>query len=124
MPRFNPAAKGTASSGLDEPALRCLIIGSSPIGVALAELAASSGFEADFHATDPEILPKLPLSVKVHALKPRSPFAVDRWTAAILAFHDHDQEIPFFSSLLPSPCFFIGAIGSRNSHTGVRGRPA
>ena len=99
-----------------EPALRCLIIGSSPIGVALAELAASSGFESEFYATDPDILPKLPVPVKVRPLKPRLPFAADRWTAAILAFHDHDQEFPFFSSLLPSPCFFIGAIGSRNAH--------
>jgi len=99
-----------------EPALRCLIIGSSPIAVALAELAACSGFEAEFHATDPEIMPQLPVSVKVQTLKPRLSFAADRWTAAILAFHDHDQEFPFFSSLLPSPCFFIGAIGSKNAH--------
>ena len=34
----------------------------------------------------------------------------------ILAFHDHDQELPIFSELLLSSCFFIGAIGSRNAH--------
>ncbi|HWJ18835.1 MAG TPA: XdhC family protein, partial [Geobacterales bacterium] len=108
--------EGSAFFRAYEPALRCLIIGSSPIAVALAELAACAGFEAEFYATDPEILPKLPVSVKVQPLNPRVPFAADRWTAAILAFHDHDQEFPFFSSLLPSPCFFIGAIGSRNAH--------
>ena len=84
--------------------------------MALAELAACAGFAAEFYATDPEIMPKLPVSVKVRPLKPRFPFAADRWTATILAFHDHDQEFPFFSEILPSPCFFIGAIGSRNAH--------
>ncbi len=108
--------EGNAFLRVYEPAIRCLIVGSSPIAVALSELAACAGFEAEFHAADPESLLKLPASVKVRSLGPRSPFVVDRWTAAILAFHDHSQECPFFSELLPSPCFFIGAIGSRNAH--------
>ncbi len=99
------------------PTVRCLIIGSSPIGVALSELAACAGFEAEFYAPDLEILPALPNTVKLRSLMPRSSFATDPWTAAILAFHDHDQEMPVFSELLRSPCFFIGAIGSRNAHT-------
>jgi xanthine dehydrogenase accessory factor len=99
-----------------EPALRCLIIGSSPIAVALVELAAGAGFEAEFYATDPESMPKLPVTASVRPLRTPLPLGADRWTAAILAFHDHDQEFPFFSSLLRSPCFFIGAIGSRNVH--------
>ena len=103
-----------------EPAIRCLIAGSSPIAVALSELAACAGFEAAFYATDPEILPKLPASVTVWPLRPRMHLVVDRWTAAILAFHDHEQEFPFFSELLPGPCFFIGAIGSRNAHAARR----
>ena len=99
-----------------EPPLRCLIVGSSPIAVALSELAACAGFEAEFYGSDPESLPGLPASVKVRPLRPRAPFAADRWTAAIVAFHDHGQELPFFIELIPSPCFFIGAIGSRNAH--------
>jgi xanthine dehydrogenase accessory factor len=106
--------EGSSFFRVYEPALRCLIIGSSPIAVALAELAACAGFEAEFYATDPEFMPKLSISVKVQPLKRRLPFA-DRWTAAILAFHDHEQEFPLFSSLLPSPCFFVGAVGSRNA---------
>jgi xanthine dehydrogenase accessory factor len=113
---FQSRREGSSFFRAYEPALRCLIVGTSPIAVALAELAASAGFEAEFYATDPESVPKLPVSVRVRALKTRSPFAADHWTAAILAFHDHDQEFPFFSSLLRSPCFFIGAIGSRNAH--------
>jgi xanthine dehydrogenase accessory factor len=97
------------------PPLRCLIIGSSPIAVKLAELSACTGFETIFYAPDLESLPPIPRSVKVHRLAPGTRFSTDSWTAAILAFHDHEQELPVFSDLLSSPCFFIGAIGSRNA---------
>ena len=42
------------------PAVRLLVIGSSPIAVAIAELAACSGFETVFHAPDVETIPALP----------------------------------------------------------------
>ncbi|MFZ1107175.1 MAG: XdhC family protein [Rhodomicrobium sp.] len=98
------------------PALRCLVIGSSPIALALSALAACAGFETHFYSPGPEKAPALPGAVSLHPLAPRTAFAADAWTAAALAFHDHDQELPVFAALLRSPCFFIGAIGSRNAH--------
>jgi xanthine dehydrogenase accessory factor len=98
------------------PPLRCLIIGSSPIAVKLAELSACTGFETIFYALDVESLPAVDPGVKVHRLAPGTRFSTDCWTAAILAFHDHEQELPVFAELLTSPCFFITAIGSRNAH--------
>jgi xanthine dehydrogenase accessory factor len=98
------------------PPLRCLFIGSSPIAVKLAELGASAGFETVFYAPDVENLPALPAEVKVHSLLPGTSFAADQWTAAVLAFHDHEKELPVFKDLLTGPCFFIAAIGSRNAH--------
>lgn len=100
-----------------EPALRCLAIGSSPIAAALADMASHAGFAADFYTPEPEILPSPPGSAAVHLLAPHTHFAADPWTAAILAFHDHDRELPIFLKLLRSSCFFIGAIGSRNAHS-------
>jgi xanthine dehydrogenase accessory factor len=114
--RFQSHRQGNSFIRAYEPSLRCLVIGSSPIAVALSEIASCAGFQAEFYAPDPDILPKLPASVTVHPLMPRPPFIMDSWTAAVLAFHDHDQEMPIFSELLLSPCFFIGAIGSRNAH--------
>ena len=114
--RFQSRREASSFVRAYEPTLRCLVIGSSPIAVALSELAACAGFETELYAPDPEILPQLPASVRVHPLMPRTGFATDRWTAAILAFHDHEQEWPFFSELLCGPCFFIGAIGSKNAH--------
>jgi len=98
------------------PPLRCLVIGSSPIAVKLAELSASAGFETVFYAPDVENLPALPAEVKVHPLLPGTAFGADQWTAAVLAFHDHEKELPVFADLLKGPCFFISAIGSRNAH--------
>jgi xanthine dehydrogenase accessory factor len=98
------------------PTIRCLILGSSPIGASLAELAACAGFEADFFAPDPETLPPLPAEVRTHALAGRPPLQTDPWTAAILTFHDHEQELPIFRELLRSECFFISAIGSTKAH--------
>lgn len=99
------------------PSIRCLVIGSSPIAVALAELAACAGFTTDFYAPEPEAVQGLLKAVTLHPLLPRTEFEADRWTAAVLAFHDHDQEIPIFAKLLDTDCFFIGAIGSRNAHS-------
>ncbi len=98
------------------PALRCLVIGSSPIAVKLAELAACAGFETALYTPDAETLPPSVVPVKVYPLASRRGFDTDPWTAAVLAFHDHEQELPVFSELLTGPCFFISAIGSRNAH--------
>lgn len=98
------------------PPLRFLVIGSSPIAVKLAELSAGTGFETHFYAPDAENLPALPREVRVHSLVPGTRFPADRWTAAVLAFHDHEKELPVFSELLRGPCFFISAIGSRRAH--------
>src|SRR5208337_984572 len=111
--RFQSHREGRSFIRAYEPALRCLVIGSSPIAVALSEMASCAGFEAEFYAPDPEVLPRLPTAVTVRPLMPRPPFMVDPWTAVMLAFHDHEQEVPVFRELLPSPCFFIGAVGSR-----------
>ena len=74
------------------PPLRCVIIGSSPIAVKLAELSAGTGFETHFYAPDAENLPALPAGVRVHSLLPGNAFPADRWTAAVLAFHDHEKS--------------------------------
>ncbi len=98
------------------PPLRCLVIGTSPIAVKLAELSAGAGFEAHLYAPDVETLPALPAEVRVHPLVPGTRFPADRWTGAVLAFHDHEKELPVFTDLLRGPCFFLSAIGSRKAH--------
>jgi xanthine dehydrogenase accessory factor len=113
-PRSHPEGKGFVR--VYTPPLRCLVIGSSPIAVKLAELSAGTGFETHFFAPDVENLPALPAEVRTHPLLPGTEFPADRWTAAVLAFHDHEKELPVFAELLKGVCFFISAIGSRKAH--------
>lgn len=37
----------------------------------------------------------------------------DAWTASVLAFHEHEKEMPLLPQLLQGPDFYIGAIGSK-----------
>ena len=41
----------------------------------------------------------------------------DEWTAIILMFHDHEKELPILKSAIETPAFYIGAMGSRKSHS-------
>ena len=113
-PQSHPEGKGFVR--VYTPPLRCVIIGSSPIAVKLAAVLARIGFETHFYAPDVENLPALPTGVGVHSLLPCTKFPADRWTAAVLAFHDHEKELPAFRDLLKGPRFFLSAIGSRKAH--------
>jgi xanthine dehydrogenase accessory factor len=113
---YHPLIKKPSFLRVYTPPLRCLIVGSSPIAVKLAELAACAGFDTVFYAPDVETSPAMHPDIRVVPLLPEARFEADPWTAAVLAFHDHDQELPVLRNLLLSPCFFLAAIGSRNAH--------
>lgn len=40
---------------------------------------------------------------------------VDRWTAVVLLFHDHEWEIPLIAEALAGPAFYIGAQGGEKA---------
>jgi xanthine dehydrogenase accessory factor len=99
-----------------QPALRLIVIGSSPIAACIADLSRAAGFDVWFygpagseaHSATAEAMP-LPASA------PYS-FPADARTAAVVAFHDHDREPPVFEALLGGNYFAITAIGSRSAH--------
>jgi xanthine dehydrogenase accessory factor len=43
------------------------------------------------------------------------PMQVDRWTAAVFLFHDHDWETALLAQVLSTEAFFIGALGSNRT---------
>lgn len=47
---------------------------------------------------------------------PPDPDALDERTAVILLQHDIDKELPILHAALASRAFYIGALGSRNTH--------
>jgi xanthine dehydrogenase accessory factor len=54
----------------------------------------------------------------VHLTTPDSldQLALDRWTAVATFFHDHDWEPPLLAKALMSEAFFVGAMGSLETH--------
>lgn len=41
---------------------------------------------------------------------------IDRFSAVVLLFHDHDWEPPILARCEASPAFYVGALGSRRTH--------
>ncbi len=84
------------------PALRLLLLGEGPELAAMARIAAAAGIDAECHAREGG---SLSLGQRPEHL------AVDRWTAIVLLFHDHEWEEALHDWALRSPAFFIGAQG-------------
>jgi xanthine dehydrogenase accessory factor len=42
--------------------------------------------------------------------------SIDRWTAVVTLFHDHDWETQLLLQVLEQRAFFVGAMGSRRTH--------
>ncbi|WP_111497131.1 XdhC family protein [Marinobacter bohaiensis] len=102
------------------PPLRLVVIGQGDIAIALSCIAIASGYAVDMISPDQATL----LSAgEAGAQTTRLPTAnlfcapmLDAWTAAVTLFHDHEWELPILNTLLNSPCFYLGALGSRSTH--------
>lgn len=102
------------------PRLRLLLIGAGPSVAAIAELCQTVGL--DIVAASPDLATRQqlaeaglsPLELKGPSLKDLE--ALDAWSAAVLAFHDHHWEPGLLAAILKRPCFYIGALGSRTVH--------
>lgn len=81
-----------------------------------ASLAESLGFDVTVFSPDADAVSNHRAAGRpAHVLKSRDclpDIAIDRWTAAVLFFHDHDWEPAILSQLLNSDAFYIGAQGS------------
>lgn len=89
------------------PALRLVLFGEGPELEALAMLGRAAGLEVESHSKDGAgnlSLGKAPGGV-----------AIDRWSAVVLLFHDHEWEQAILQWALATPAFFIGAQGGRTA---------
>lgn len=86
------------------PRLRLLAYGEDPELGALGDLALASGIPVDRLDTRSLSLGRAP------DLPPP-----DRWTAAILLFHDHEWETAILRHALSGSTFYIGAQGGANA---------
>lgn len=86
------------------PALRIAALGEGPELAALEALAAATDIELVSYYKD-----RLTLGQPARDCQP------DRWTAALLLFHDHDWELPLLEQALASEAFYVGAQGGENA---------
>lgn len=112
-PKLKNGLRGQVFDKIYIPQTRLLLFGSGPTYERLVALAPETGFALESYSTTSE---QVGSAVTHHHLRtPKSipTIETDPWTAAILAFHDHEWEIPILSQLLKTDCFYIGAIGNR-----------
>ena len=100
------------------PKLRLVIAGAGPAVTTLARLAQAVDIEVRIFSQDTALVSE----ARVHRLEARElhvgvipDLELDAWTAAVLLFHDHEWELPLLQPILSSPCFYLGAVGSRRT---------
>lgn len=102
------------------PPVKLQLIGAGPSLIAIAKLAVAAGLTVEAASPNEETLKLLETSgIRSESIhRPQLPvsFRQDRWTAVVLAFHEHVWEPPIIKQLLATPVFYIGAIGSRKVH--------
>jgi len=103
------------------PPVRLFIVGAVHISQALAPMA--HGLDLDATIIDPrtafatpERFPDVPVLAEwPDAVLPR--LGLDRYTALVALTHDPKIDDPALSAALTAPCFYVGALGSKKTHS-------
>jgi xanthine dehydrogenase accessory factor len=102
------------------PPVRVIVIGAVHISQALAPIA--KGLDLDVTIIDPRTAFATPERFPDVSLLAEWPDAVlqdmriDQYTAVLALTHDPKIDDPALTAALRSPCFYIGALGSRKTH--------
>lgn len=111
---------GDAFVARHAPDLRIVIAGNGAETLAMARLSLSFGAAVKVLTTEEHLLRRLqdPGVEAVLLAHPDDvePLVVDRDTAVVLLFHDHDRETALLKRALDLEPFYIGAMGSRQTH--------
>ncbi|WP_206240127.1 XdhC family protein [Novosphingobium terrae] len=102
------------------PPCKITIAGAGHVMVALAQLCRLSEIAVDLVSTDRLTCQLL----EHHGFRPMQVNAwayydwqqLDRWSGAVLLSHDHDDEADILATILGTPAFYVGALGSRRTH--------
>ncbi|MEM6382448.1 MAG: XdhC family protein [Pseudomonadota bacterium] len=102
-----------------EPQLQFCVFGKGPEAGTFAALVQTAGYPNVLLSPDNETLERATNAGCDTRSLPTASFPsdllVDRWTAIVLFFHDHDWEPPLLKAALDTPAFYIGAQGSRRA---------
>jgi xanthine dehydrogenase accessory factor len=102
------------------PQTRLLLVGRGLEFETLARLGGAIGNEVIALAADDDGAERL-AAAGLNSTRLLSPDAIDElpidpWTAIVLLFHDHDWEHPILRAALRAEPFYIGALGSAETH--------
>lgn len=106
------------------PELKFVVFGKGPEALTFTSLASTASFETLLLSPDKEMCDHADRNGcgSRHLKSPSFPsnIEIDKWTAVLLFFHDHDWEPPILKDVLASNAFFIGAQGSRRAQENLR----
>ena len=98
------AASSPLGERRDHPRLKVVVFGEGPELDAFARLGDAMGLHVELHRKDDLTLGS-----------PAPHITLDRWTAALLLFHDHEWEAALLEQLTSGQAFYIGAQGGENA---------
>lgn len=103
-----------------KPKTRLVLIGRGLEFETMLNVGQATGFELAAFSPDAhgvQLAQSLDIPIKkLVGLNDAPSLPIDQWTAIVFLFHDHDWETQLLLEALESPAFFIGALGSRNTH--------
>ncbi|HEY1878384.1 MAG TPA: XdhC family protein, partial [Caulobacteraceae bacterium] len=98
------------------PAPRLIVLGADPTALAIAALGAEAGWETTLVRPNGPAQPPPLAGVAYSRENAAEAFAtagLDRWTAVAAATHDAELDHAALIAALPSPAFYVGALGAR-----------
>ncbi len=102
------------------PNQRLVLVGQGPILMHAAKLSLATGFDVCCLAQDDRTLDYLrryDLQASLLADTQLEESLLDRYTGVVSLFHEHELENDILSLALNSESFYIGALGSRRTHS-------
>jgi xanthine dehydrogenase accessory factor len=111
-----PAGWPAAFRRIFWPAPRLVVLGADPTALAIAGLGAQAGWETTLiRPRGPDEPPPLPgvAYSRDDAAEAVAGIGLDPWTAVAVATHDADLDHAALAVALPSPAFYVGALGAR-----------
>lgn len=113
--RLQLTLDGQSFDRLYRPQLRLIVAGKGPVLAATAEIAVASDIQVHVITTEDDTAHQCEAAGATSA-KSLKPEMIDTWTAVATLFHEHELEGPVLLGAMHSDAFYIGALGSRNTH--------
>jgi xanthine dehydrogenase accessory factor len=114
-PQRAPASWEGAFSRAFEPVPKLVVLGGDPTALAIAWLGAQAGFETTLvRPKGPEAPPSFEVAyLRDEPAEALAAVGLDRWTAVAVATHEAESDHAALAVALPSPAFYVGALGAR-----------